>query len=145
RGRGGTALLGAARRLRFGVPGTADVDADAPVPPLAPLADAQRLPPFGSECMRVEVVVIVPVYGAPALVERCLESVLRHSGAQARLLVIDDASPDPAIAPLLDRYRGRRGVEILRNDANRGFTATANRGMAHAGRADVVLLNADTE
>jgi hypothetical protein len=34
---------------------------------------------------------------------------------------------------------------VLRNERNRGFTATANRGIAEAGRADVVLLNADTE
>ncbi|MET0232254.1 MAG: glycosyltransferase, partial [Rhodanobacteraceae bacterium] len=31
------------------------------------------------------------------------------------------------------------------NERNRGFTATANRGIAQAQRADVVLLNADTE
>ena len=36
-------------------------------------------------------------------------------------------------------------VSVLRNERNRGFTATANRGIAEAGRADVVLLNADTE
>jgi hypothetical protein len=34
---------------------------------------------------------------------------------------------------------------LLRNERNLGFTATANRGMVEAGRADVVLLNADTE
>ena len=33
----------------------------------------------------------------------------------------------------------------MNNAANRGFTATANRGIAEGGRADVVLLNADTQ
>lgn len=143
RGRGGPALLDTPLVLRFGVPGTEL--ADVPAQPLAPLADAQHLLPFGTTCMQAEVAIIVPVYGAPALVERCIESVLRHSGAHTRLIVIDDASPDPAIGPLLARYHGRAGVEILRNDANRGFTATVNRGMALAAPADVVLLNADTE
>lgn len=143
RGRDGPGLGTAPMALRFGVPGITEAEPIAPT--LAPLSEPQSLPPFGSDCMRVEVVVIVPVYGAPVLVERCIESVLRHSGAHARLIVIDDASPDPAIAPLLARYRNRPGIELLRNDSNRGFTATANRGMARAARADVVLLNADTE
>ena len=55
------------------------------------------------------------------------------------------ASPDSAIAPLLARYASREGIAVLRNESNRGFTATANRGITEAGRADVVLLNADTE
>jgi hypothetical protein len=59
--------------------------------------------------------------------------------------LIDDASPDDAIAPLLARCATRANVTLLSNATNRGFTATANRGMAEAGRADVVLLNADTE
>ncbi len=53
--------------------------------------------------------------------------------ARARLIVIDDASPNPAIAPLLARYASRANVSVLRNEANRGFTATANRGIAEAG------------
>jgi GT2 family glycosyltransferase len=71
--------------------------------------------------------------------------VLAHTTGHARLIVIDDASPDTEIAPLLARYATRANVSVLRNERNRGFTATANRGIAEAGRADVVLLNADTE
>lgn len=101
--------------------------------------------PFGVDCASNEVAIVVPVYGAPALVERCLDSVLAHTTGRARLIVIDDASPDAAIAPLLSRYASRANVGILRNERNRGFTATANRGIAEAGRADIVLLNADAE
>ena len=45
--------------------------------------------------------VVVPVYNAPADVERCVESVLAHTDAPYRLVLIDDASPDPAIGKLL--------------------------------------------
>ncbi len=100
-------------------------------------ADAQPMQP--------DVVIVVPVYNAADAVRACLDSVLMHTTGHARLLVIDDASPDPAIAPLLARYARLPGVEMLANARNLGFTATANRGIAHAGRADVVLLNADTE
>jgi len=108
-------------------------------------AEPSRFVPSGVDCAAPEVAIVVPVYDAPAVVERCLDSVLEHTTGNARLIVIDDASPDAAIAPLLARYAGLAKVEVLRNATNRGFTATANRGIDEAGRDDVVLLNADTE
>jgi GT2 family glycosyltransferase len=113
--------------------------------PLRPLAVAGQWVGDTAQPMRREVVVVVPVYNASDDVRRCLDSVLLHTTGPSRLIVIDDASTDPAIAPLLQRYRAIEGVEILANPRNLGFTATANRGIALAGRADVVLLNADTE
>jgi GT2 family glycosyltransferase len=124
--------------------------------PLAITFDSTNAKPAGTlepigrvaldiDCTAVEVAIVIPVYDAPALVERCIESVLTHTTGRARLIVIDDASPDAAIAPLLARYASRAGITVLRNENNRGFTATANRGIAQARHADVVLLNADTE
>ncbi len=98
-----------------------------------------------AEPLQREVAIVVPVYNAPDAVAVCLDSVLAQTRGSARLIVIDDASPDPAIAPLLARYRDVPGVTLLGNAQNLGFTATANRGIEAAGRADVVLLNADTE
>ena len=95
--------------------------------------------------MQAEVAIIVPVYNASAAVRRCLDSVLAHSTGRTRLIVIDDASTEAEIAPLLARYAGLHGVELLSNATNLGFTATVNRGIARAATADVVLLNADTE
>ena len=144
RGRDGVQLMDQAMRLRLGIAGIAAAS-DAAPRPLMPLGAAAQRVPFGIDIAAREVAIVVPVYNAPALVERCLESVLAHTTGRARLIMIDDASPDPAIAPLLARYADIGGIDILRNDTNRGFTATANRGMASAGAADVVLLNADAE
>lgn len=89
--------------------------------------------------------IVIPVYNAYAAVERCLESVIRHTPLdRVRVLVIDDGSSDPRIAELLDRYRKQHGMAMLRNDANIGYTKTVNRGIAWAGCDDVVLLNSDT-
>ena len=112
---------------------------------LQPLRNTEKLVPIDVEPMQHEVAIIVPVYNAPEDVERCLDSVLANTTGPSRLIVIDDASTDARIAPLLDRYRGIAGVEILANAENLGFTATVNRGIALAGNADVVLLNADAE
>ena len=101
--------------------------------------------PATAQPMQPEVAIVIPVYNAAAAVKRCLDSVLANSSGRCRLIVIDDASTEPGIAPMLAGYQGIAGVEILSNPVNLGFTATVNRGMSLAGQADVVLLNADTE
>lgn len=102
---------------------------------------AWRLPADG----RVPVSVVIPIHNAAAELERCVESVLCHTTGPARLILVDDASTQPEIAALLRRWEGLPGVEIHRQAENQGFTRTANRGIALAGRDDVVLLNSDTE
>lgn len=90
--------------------------------------------------------VIVPVYRGLGFTRRCMESVLAHAQSQAfELVVVDDATPEPAIAAWLDELAASRKITLLRNPANVGFVQSVNRGMSlHADR-DVVLLNSDTE
>ena len=91
--------------------------------------------------------IVVPVYNAAADLARCVDSVLEHSTGDWRLLLIDDASPDPAIRAYFSELRARRllRVTLLANEKNIGFTLTANRGFAEARReADILLLNSDT-
>jgi GT2 family glycosyltransferase len=146
-GRDGDQLTTEPLRLRFGEAGIHREPSDAisSRPALAALSLPSCVVAFGIDVSALDVAVVVPVYDAPDAVERCLDSVLQHTVGKARLIVIDDASPNPAIAPLLARYAALPNVVVRSNDANRGFTATANRGIAEAGRADVVLLNADTQ
>lgn len=129
--------------ITFGKPGIRTCSEYRPL--LAPMGSAERLVPIDAQPMQREVAIVVPVYNNADAVRRCLDSVLAHTTGPSRLIVIDDASPDAAIAPLLDRYRGIAGVGIFANPRNLGFTATVNRGIELAGRADVVLLNADTK
>jgi GT2 family glycosyltransferase/glycosyltransferase involved in cell wall biosynthesis len=98
--------------------------------------------------MSAPVSVLVPVYRGVGDVAACLESVVRH-GAEVpfELLVIDDASPQPAVSAYVDEFgRGDHGlpVRVLRNPENLGFVRTVNRGLAET-TGDVVILNADTQ
>ena len=134
-----SAHVSAQANMRLGEPG---LRAAAAMPGLRPLDAGAVLDPAGAAR---EVVIVVPVYNAAEAVRCCLDSVLAHTTGTYRLVVIDDASPDVDIAPLLAGYAGHAAVSVLRNEVNRGFTFTANRGIEAAGAADVVLLNADTE
>jgi GT2 family glycosyltransferase/glycosyltransferase involved in cell wall biosynthesis len=102
-------------------------------------------PPTG-----VRVDVVIPVYRGLDATRRCLRGLLRdpHPGLRSplhRIIVIDDASPEPALSRYLDRLAARRFIHLLRNPSNLGFVSSVNRGIAEAGARDVVLLNADTE
>ena len=88
--------------------------------------------------------IIIPVYNAAQDLRRCLESVTQHTTMRARLIVIDDASPDPQVRQLLQDYAGADNVTIVLEDLNKGFTRTVNQGIALAGTDDVVFLNSDT-
>lgn len=89
--------------------------------------------------------VIVPVFNGTQVLKPCFDSLLRTLPDEACVHVVDDASPDPAVAPLIDAFvrdaRCRTGV--TRHSRNLGFVETVNRAMAGAS-GNVVLLNSDT-
>ncbi|MBZ9539958.1 glycosyltransferase [Modicisalibacter tunisiensis] len=109
-------------------------------------ADAS-LPAEDAEPRRRAVTVLVPVYRGLEVTRRCLDSVLAHRAANRafqRLVVIDDASPEPEVAALLDAYAARGDIELHRQPLNRGFIGTVNHGLGLHTDDDVVLLNSDT-
>jgi len=89
--------------------------------------------------------VIVPVFNGAQVLRACLDSLLRTMPDDACIRIVDDASPDPAVAPLIDEFvRGSRcRVDVSRQSQNLGFVETVNHAMANA-TGDVVLLNSDT-
>ncbi len=89
--------------------------------------------------------VVVPVHGDEAATRACFQALLSHDpGTPMRVVVIEDASPEPGIVRLLEELAGQRRIALIRNPGNLGFVRSVNIGMAaHSGR-DVVLLNADT-
>ena len=88
--------------------------------------------------------VIIPFHDGGLDALACLDSVLATLPAAARLILVDDASRDPAVVAALTIAAKRRGVTLLRSDRNRGFVVGANSGMRAAVGRDVILLNSDT-
>lgn len=99
--------------------------------------------------MSAAVSIILPVYAGLDDVRRCLDSVALHAPTSVtpfELLIVDDASPEPALSELVDQTAARDlgfPVTVLRNLQNRGFVGSVNRGF-DAAEGDVVVLNADT-
>jgi GT2 family glycosyltransferase len=90
------------------------------------------------------VTVIVPVYGDPGSLAACLDALMQTSGRRPwRALLIDDASPDPAIAELLAARCGEGSFHLRRLTRNRGYIGAVTAALQLATEGDVVLLNSD--
>jgi GT2 family glycosyltransferase/glycosyltransferase involved in cell wall biosynthesis len=93
-----------------------------------------------------EIDIIIPVYKGRAETLRCIASVLADTTRPpGRIIVVDDHSPDHDLSAALVTLQQQQKIILLRNELNCGFVASVNRGIRHAGSADVVLLNSDTE
>lgn len=88
--------------------------------------------------------IVVPVYNGLEQTLACLDSVLADLPRWARLVVVNDASPDPRVARELGKLAARHRITLLTQPVNQGFPGTANLGMRHDPTRDVVLLNSDT-
>ena len=91
--------------------------------------------------------IIVPVFNGAAALERCLDALGRCRPPHAQIILHDDASTDPAIAPLLASFASSvPSVRVMAADSNGGFIRSCNNAAAASpGDADLLFLNSDTE
>jgi GT2 family glycosyltransferase len=77
---------------------------------------------------------------------RCLVS-LASTAPDAKVMVVDDCSPEPALVANLEVACDELGFELVRRDRNAGFSTTVNVGLRRAlsNGYDAVLVNADVE
>ena len=88
--------------------------------------------------------IIIPIYADLDATRECISSVLAQRTAPInRVILIDDASPEPGMAELLKTYAEQPNLFVLTNPENLGFIGAVNRGFGFAGGNDVLLLNAD--
>ncbi|MBY6117308.1 glycosyltransferase [Mameliella alba] len=120
-----------------------DLSGPAPVEldPALFRAPAGITPPEGAG-----VTLVMPVYNALELTRAALARVAAHTDIPWRLVIVEDASPDPEVRPFLRDWVARHPqAQLIENSRNLGFVGAVTRGMAEArGWEDpVVLLNTD--
>lgn len=89
--------------------------------------------------------VVVPVYNTRAdWLRQALDSVLAQTYPRWQLVCVNDASPAPHVAPLLDEYARRDArVRVVHLPANRGVTGATNAAFAAATGEYVCFLDHD--
>lgn len=93
---------------------------------------------------------LVVNFNAGAWLNDCVAALL-DSMELDRVLVIDNASSDQSLAELSDRFADSDRLEVIRNDANKGFASAVNQGfdslLENPGRGvvpdSVLVINPD--
>src|SRR5919107_4901208 len=87
--------------------------------------------------------VIVPAYNVAGYLERALDSALAQTMSDLEVIVVDDASSDTTFEVASSVAARDARVRLLRNENNRGPSASRNRAM-HAARGEwIALLDGD--
>ncbi len=89
--------------------------------------------------------IVIPIYGQPALLRRCVESVLATTPEDAHLILVDDCTPGPEIAALFETWRAHPRVTLARTPTNQGFIGTCKLGASLGTAPFLLFLNSDTE
>ena len=88
-----------------------------------------------------DVSVVIPAYNRPKRLERAVRSVLDQQGVAFELIVVDDASPEPAEA-LYQELEGH-GHRVIRKEQNTGPGPSRNRGAELARGEWLAFLDSD--
>lgn len=99
----------------------------------------------GARLRSAGLVVVVPVYRDLRATRACLESLEPEIAGRIgrRVILVNDATPEPELAKLLQRYAKKPAFTLITNDVNLGFVGAVNRALGQVAWDDVVLLNAD--
>ena len=87
-----------------------------------------------------KVSIVIPVFNHLKMTIDCLNDVIRTSGVEIEIIVVDDGSHEP-IKKAIPRVFPQ--VKLLINEVNSGFAKTVNKGIAAATHDNVLLLNND--
>nr|WP_281414067.1 glycosyltransferase [Rhodoblastus sphagnicola] len=102
-------------------------------------------PPLDRAPETAKLWIVVPVYEDFEATRACLMATMAQlDDARARLVVVDDATPNAALSGWLDITAATGRLELIRNPVNLGFAASVNRALPQCRGGDVILLNADT-
>ncbi len=86
---------------------------------------------------------VIVSYQTRELLDRCLASLVRLSGAPSlEIWVVDNASSDGTVEWIREHYPS---VHLIANAVNRGFAAANHQALCQAAGRYVMLLNPDTE
>jgi GT2 family glycosyltransferase/MoaA/NifB/PqqE/SkfB family radical SAM enzyme/Flp pilus assembly protein TadD/glycosyltransferase involved in cell wall biosynthesis len=89
--------------------------------------------------------ILIPIFNAFEHLQRCIDSVLRHTHSNHAIYLLDDCSTDSRVLPLLKSFeKADPRVRLIESSVNKGFVHNVNRGF-ELSENDVVILNSDTE
>ncbi|MBW7475061.1 glycosyltransferase [Paenibacillus oenotherae] len=90
-----------------------------------------------------KVSIIIPVYNNVPYLEKCIHSALAQTYHSFEVVVVDDCSPDPAVATILESFTHHPNYKYIRNDFNCGISETMNQAIIHSSGNWIAFLDCD--
>lgn len=88
--------------------------------------------------------VVIPVYNAPELTSRCIDSIYHHIGHRLGDVYVHDNASEAPTATMLDSLR-HPSLRVHHAPKNTGFGDAVNQGIAATRTPLVLVLNSDVE
>jgi GT2 family glycosyltransferase len=88
--------------------------------------------------------VVIPVYNAPDLTRRCIDSIVAHLGQSVRYIYVQDDASGAETREMLDQLPYER-VRVHHSVKNQGFGLSVNEAVGRSDATYVLVLNSDTE
>ncbi|WP_354682055.1 glycosyltransferase [Cupriavidus necator] len=90
--------------------------------------------------------VVVPIYGHYNYLEGCLNSIANQGNVSLEIICVDDASPDPRVAALMDALKDRlSGLRVIQQTTNQGISEVQNIAVEAARGEFIAFLDCDDE
>jgi len=83
--------------------------------------------------------ILIPVYNHAKYLAQCLESALTQDYENLEVIAVDDASPDPEVKLILQKFAENPRLTILHNEKNLGISQTQNRALIKS-RGDIIAF-----
>jgi len=87
--------------------------------------------------------IVVPIYDAPIVTQRCLASLERYA-EEAEIVLVNDGSKLPETVAIIEQYSQRNGWRVISNVEPTGHSDASWAGAEKANRPYLCLLNSDT-
>lgn len=88
-----------------------------------------------------DITIVIPTFNGLSLLKKHLPQVIKYSGKEIKIIIVDNGSSDGTEAYLISKYSGK--VRCLRNEKNLFFPIAVNQGVGAAKTDLVVLINND--
>lgn len=87
--------------------------------------------------------VVVPVYNAENIIERCVESIISNNYNDLEVILVDDCSKDNSLEKCIELSEKYPNVRYVHNKVNRGVSYTRNRGIYEASGTYTMFVDSD--
>lgn len=90
-----------------------------------------------------KVSLVIPIYNHAEHLDACIKSSIDQDYKNLEIIIVDDASPDPRVQTLLNKYKNNAQVKLFSNEKNMGISETQNKAIIHSTGEIIAFLDCD--